>query len=167
MLGVMADMHLTGRGKTLKAQYLKGNLDFEEIIPYLKYDYALAAARSYGRIPVDEVLIYDVQDPEQILMLSMIKGKRSLFITAENLEALRDGDRLMRDVLRYVAPRCGRIFVREESLLADAENALPGFEIHVMKGLEDFPWHCGTPAEIKEEIMSSEDNDSGQDYQED
>ncbi len=120
--GMVRDTHLTARGRLLMQKYLERKLSFEEIIPYLQYDYALMIYREYGHVQFDTIVIYDVLDPNLVLALSTMRGEKILFINEEMVQSIRLGDRLLKDALCYAARRSHFVFFMNRQLLVEMQG---------------------------------------------
>ena len=125
VIGTKQDPHLSGRGKTLLAMYKEGSITLETAMEYLQYDYALVTYRAYGHAQFDLVLLYEVEDPEWLLILSSMQAERMLVITEPMIQMIRQGDRFMGDALVYAAKRCQTVYTLGEVNAVEIKALLP------------------------------------------
>lgn len=115
VIGTNQNPHLSAAGKAALMMYKKQMITFEQAMDVLKYDYALASRRMFGRADFNLVLIYDVTDPERILSLSLMKTANKLLFVSESMsEALRDKNEFLTDALRFALPYMRGVFVSSE-----------------------------------------------------
>ena len=126
VIGTHREQHISSRGKALRELYQEQKISFAEMMDYLQYDFALAAYRMYGRAHFDEVIMADIEDPERIMTLAIMQsGPKSLFITEEMLQRVKDGDFAMRDAVCYAAERGAALYAYNKKTAEEASAAVP------------------------------------------
>lgn len=126
VIGTQTEMHLTGRGKTLRRLYLEGKVDFGRAMEYLRYDYALECCRSFGHARFDAVVLYDSYTPQRLIMLSHLNGEKYLVVTKTMMQKVREEEgREMADAIRYTASRCTRLYAEDEEVQSFLSQTFP------------------------------------------
>lgn len=132
VIGSRQDLHFSGKGKAIKELYEAGEIPFDEYLDYMQYDLVLAPWRMYGHAKFDTVFMVDIQDPERLLIFSLMDAERLLFITPEMVRMVRDGDHRMADAIRFTVPRCVGVYAFGEetgrellSLMPDLAGQIP------------------------------------------
>ena len=112
VIGTNENRHLSAAGKTALELYQNQTIMFDEAIDVLKYDYALAAKRMFGRAKFDLVVLYDVTDAGTLLSLTMMQSVRKiLFISETMYQELLGKDTMLKDAIKYAIPYMSGVFV--------------------------------------------------------
>lgn len=126
-LGVDILPRLTGVATGIRSLYTKGKLPFSQAIRYLAPEYALMKSRFYGAAPFQQIIVYDVQNPETLIGLSETRiSQRILFVQRDMLDQIKNGNTFMKDALRYSAPFYHAVFAASEEDAKEAAELLKG-----------------------------------------
>lgn len=121
VLGLKQEVHFSALGKSVLRHYKKGNISFDKAMQYLKYDYVPAVRNMFGRAQFDAVLIYDLQDADRMLALTMMQADKYLFVNADMLKEMAEGNQFLCDAVGYAAAYARAVF-------ADSEETRVGLE---------------------------------------
>lgn len=115
VIGTNENPHLSAAGKAALKMYKAKQMTFDEAIAILKYDYALAAKRMFGRAKFDLVMIYDVTEPGRILSLAMMQcTNKLLFVSDSMFQALHEGDEMLKEAVKFALPYVRGVFVSSD-----------------------------------------------------
>ena len=126
MISSKGDSVLSPLGNAVKRMYFYGRFSFDEAMKYLVHEYALMPVSMYGYAKFDELILYEVEDPELIIAFALSSAKRkALFLTEAIFQKISEGNLFMRDAVRFASSYCHVIAVHDEEHIAMAELLLP------------------------------------------
>lgn len=133
VIGTRVDPHFGRTGRGAVALFEQGDLSFEALLAYLKYDYYLNAHRWFGNAHFDVEVIYDVADADRLLTLLAMPGDKLLFLSNAAVAKMQ-GDEYFRKIVLFAIRHCRGVFAHNESAKIAAEQILPrGIYVQVIE----------------------------------
>ena len=123
------DNTLSSVGAPVLKMYKDGKMSFNAAMRLLQFEYALIAKRMYGDADAafDMLAAYDTVNPEIILAFALSEAKNKVLFISDRLEeALKEGDRFLKDAIRYAAPYCVAIAVSDPAKRQLTEGIIKG-----------------------------------------
>lgn len=120
---------LSSVGAPVLKMYKDGKMSFNAAMRLLQFEYALIAKRMYGDADAafDMLAAYDTVNPEIILAFALSEAKNKMLFISDRMEkALNDGDRFLRDAVKYAAPYCVAIAVSDPGKRQLIEGVIKG-----------------------------------------
>lgn len=101
VIGTENDILLSSVGSAYKKLYDDEIITFDEAIEVLKYEYLLHYKRMFGETVFDEIMIYDVYNPEILLALVFAPAVRKRMIISPALTKKIRTDRKLYDAVEF------------------------------------------------------------------
>ena len=123
------DNTLSSVGSPVLKMYKDGKMSFKAAMRLLQFEYALIPKRMYGYADAafDVLAAYDTVNPEIILAYALSEAKnKALFISDRVEKALNDGDKFLRDAIRYAAPYYAAIVTSDSGKRQLIEGIIKG-----------------------------------------
>ena len=103
VIGLSRQLRFSSKGQKARAAWESGNCSLQESMKILKRDYQTDFRMSYGVSHFDAAVIWAPKDADQLLMLSSAPCSVMIVLTQMLVSSMENGDRMMKDAVRYLA----------------------------------------------------------------
>ena len=134
--GMVPNTHLSSLGRRMLKLYQDGKLSFADMMRYVKYDFAADSLRMFGEAQFDTVAIYEVLDPETLIALSLMEGRKVLFLTGDMLKKAGE-DTFMKDAICFAITAADEICTVEADCMDAIRKLAEGSKVSCPANAEE------------------------------